>query len=184
MRRRPVEFRCLVSSIFGLTLILSATAFARESDRQQPMGIEAENIDATLADDSVTRLSGNVVITQGTLRIDANSAEIRKKGGDIVQVLLEGAPASMKQEQEDGTPMSARASRIDYDVTAESIVLTGSVAVDQAGDSMRGERVNYDMKSGQLNAAGSGSGDGRIRMTIQPRTSETKESAKPEGGAN
>ena len=184
MRRRPVEFLSPVSSIVALALLLPAAGLARESDRQQPMGIEAADIDATLADDSKTLLTGNVVITQGTLRIGSNSAEITRAGGDIVRVLLEGSPASMTQEQDDGTPMSARATRIDYDVTAETIVLTGSVAVDQAGDSMRGERVTYDMKSGRLNAAGAGSGDGRIRMTIQPRPAKPDEPAKPEGGAN
>ena len=182
MRLRPAE-----SLALALLLVLAGPATARESDRGQPMSVEADDIDATLADDSVTRLSGNVLITQGTLRIASNSAEITRKDGEIVSVLLEGAPASLQQEQDDGTPMSARARRIDYDVSAESIVLTGGVAVDQGGDSMRGERIAYDLKSGRMNAAGDGSGDGRIRMTIQPRAkadpaSTTPEAPEPDGG--
>lgn len=184
MRLRPAEFRPIASLALACALALPAVAGARESDRQQPMSIEAADIDATLADDSESRLTGDVTITQGTMRIESASAVITRKGGEIVRVLLEGAPASMRQEQDDGTPMRASAGRIDYDVVTETIVLTGSVAVDQGGDSMRGERVTYDMKSGRLNAAGSGSGDGRIRMTIQPRASRPEEPAKPEGGAD
>lgn len=177
MRLRRVE-------VLALAVLLPFAADARESDRQQPMDIQAADIDATLADDSVTRLVGNVVITQGTLRIGAASAEISRTDGDIARVLLQGAPASLRQEQDDGTPMSARAARIDYDVKTEVIVLTGAVEVDAGGDSMRGERVTYDIKSGRLNAAGEGSGDGRIRMTIQPRASQPASTEKPEGGAD
>jgi lipopolysaccharide export system protein LptA len=167
-----------------LLLAFAGTVAARESDREQPMDIEADDIDATLAEDSESRLSGNVLITQGTLRIASTSATITRQGGEIVKVLLEGGPASLQQEQDDGTPMSARATRIDYDVKAETIVLTGAVAVDQGGDTMRGERVAYDLKSGRLNAAGDGSGDGRIRMTIQPRASTPTEPEETEGSDN
>jgi lipopolysaccharide export system protein LptA len=177
MRLRRVE-------LLALVLMLPLAAAARESDRQQPIDVAARDIDATMSDDSVTRLTGDVLITQGTLRIEAGSAEMTRVGGDFQRMLLEGAPASLKQEHDDGTSMSARAARIDYDVKAETIVLTGSVVIDQAGDSMRGERVTYDMKSGRLNAAGEGSGDGRIRMTIQPRPAKPEAAAKPEGGAN
>lgn len=179
-----MRLRILEPLIFGLLLASPLAADARESDRQQPIDVSADDIDATLADDSVARLSGNVVITQGTMRIESGSAEITRAGGEMVRLLLEGTPASMRQEHDDGTPMSARASRIDYDVKAETVVLTGSVAVDQGGDSMRGERVTYDLKSGRLNAAGSGSEDGRIRMTIQPRSSAPEAPPKTEGGSN
>jgi lipopolysaccharide export system protein LptA len=178
MRLRPSELLIC----FAL-LALCGPSAARESDRGQPMNIEAQDIDATLADDSESRLTGDVLITQGTLRIGAASAVITRTDGEIVKVLLEGKPASLQQEQDDGTPMSARAARIAYDVKSENILLTGNVAVDQAGDSMRGERIAYDLKSGRMNAGGAGQGDGRIRMTIQPRPAKAAEAAEPDAPA-
>jgi lipopolysaccharide export system protein LptA len=176
MRRRPSEF------LLAAALILAALpAMARESDREQPMSIEADDIDAVMEDTSESKLSGNVSITQGTLRIGAGTATISRTDGEIRRVVLEGQPASMQQDNDAGVTMKATARKIDYDVTGESVVLTGNVAVDQGADTLRGERITYDLKNGRLNASGAGTGDaGRIRMTIQPRP-KTEEPAKPEG---
>ena len=176
MRRRLPEF------VLGLAVSIAALpAAARESDRTQPMSVEADDIDVVMDDDSESKLAGNVIITQGTLRIDAGAATISKTAGDIRRVVLEGQPASMQQDNDEGVTMKATAAKIDYDVTGESVVLTGNVAVDQGADTLRGERITYDLKNGRLNASGEGTGErGRIRMTIQPRP-KTEEPAKPEG---
>ena len=165
-----------------LLLVLAAPlAQARESDRQQPMNVEADDFDATMQDTSEARLCGNVRIAQGTLDIRAHCATISKVEGEIRRVLFEGQPASMQQENDAGVTMKANANKIDYDVSAESVVLTGAVAVDQGADTLRGERITYDLKNGRLNASGAGTGEaGRIRMTIQPRP-KSDDAGKPEG---
>ena len=181
MRPRNAELLVL------LALAVSAGgALARESDRQQQVTVEAEDSDTELTDDGETRLSGNVAITQGTLKIQADAATLSRKAGEVVRVVFEGRPAQLQQENDDGALMRAQGNRIDYDVSAESVVLTGNVTVDQAGDSMRGERITYDLKSGRLKASGEGAGDGRIRMTIQPRAAKPgpdaakQDAAKPD----
>jgi lipopolysaccharide export system protein LptA len=176
MRRRHPEL------LLGLVLALAACAAgARESDRQQPMSVEADDADTLLTDDSDSKLTGNVRIAQGSLLITAAEATITRRAGDITRVVLEGGPASMQQENDEGVPMKAQAGKIDYDVAAETVVLTGNVAVDQGADTLRGERITYDLKNGRLNASGAGTGDaGRIRMTIQPRP-KAEAAPKPEG---
>ncbi len=178
MRPSPSDF--LPALLLAASMALPLSATARESDRQQPMNVEADDFDAVMADDSESKLLGNVEITQGTLRITAASATISRAKGDIKRVLLEGAPATMQQDNDEGVTMRANANRIDYDVSAESVVLTGNVAVDQGADTLRGERITYDLKNGRLNASGQGTGaGGRIRMTIQPRPAEAKPDAAP-----
>lgn len=175
MHRRPAKLAALV------LLLAAAGLQARESDRQQPMSVEADDADTLLTDDSESTLSGNVRIAQGTLLITAGKATISRVAGDIKRVVLEGQPASMQQENDEGVLMKANARKIDYDVAGESVVLTGDVAVDQGADTLRGERITYDLKAGRLNASGEGTGErGRIRMTIQPRP-RADEAAKPEG---
>jgi lipopolysaccharide export system protein LptA len=168
--------------LLGLALALTAAAAsARESDRQQPMSVEADDIEATMDENSESKLVGNVRITQGTLLITAAQATISRDAGEIRRVVLDGAPASMQQDNDEGVTMKANANRIDYDVTGENVVLTGNVAVDQGADTLRGERITYDLKNGRLNASGDGTGErGRIRMTIQPRP-KTDAAPKPEG---
>lgn len=176
MRRRHPEL------LLGLVLALAAAAAAaRESDRQQSMSVEADDIDATMDETSESKLIGNVRITQGTLLITAGQATISRNEGEIRRVVLDGTPATMQQDNDQGVTMKANATRIDYDVTGETVVLTGNVAVDQGADTLRGERITYDLKNGRLNASGEGSGErGRIRMTIQPRP-KAEDAPKPEG---
>lgn len=170
MRPRLADILLLTAMAFGST----GVAVARESDRQQPMQLQAEDGDATLAEDGDSTFSGDVAITQGTLRIAAGKMVISRKAGDVARVVFEGQPASMQQENDNGAQMRAQANKIEYDVTAETVVLIGNVHVDQAGDELRGQRITYDLKNGRMNAAG-GSGDGRIRMTLQPRASSASD---------
>jgi lipopolysaccharide export system protein LptA len=166
--------------MLSATLVLATCAVqARESDRQQPMSVAADQTDTILTEDGESKLRGNVSIAQGTLLITAGEATFARKAGEVVRVVFEGTPATLQQENDNGALMKAQGNRIDYDVDAETVTLTGNVAVDQAGDSMRGERIVYDLKNGRLNGAGDGSTDGRIRMTIQPRP-DKPEATKPD----
>jgi lipopolysaccharide export system protein LptA len=75
-----------------LSLIVSANALAASADRQQPVDMAARSGDATLADgDSI--LSGEVVITQGSLDIRADKATLTRSAGELSQVVFEGQPA-------------------------------------------------------------------------------------------
>lgn len=164
MRRHPAA-----DAVLLLTLCLPALALARSTDRNAEMQVEATGADAVLNDDGESVLTG-VTITQGTMQIQAAKATITRKAGDITRIVLDGTPARLQQENDNGELMKARARRIDHNPVTEVIVLTGAVEVDQGTNTMRGERLTYDTKSGRLNADGGG-GDGKIRMTLQPKKS-------------
>lgn len=147
---------------------LSAPADARRSDRNQQMVIDADRGDYATDASAPSVLRGNVTIVQGTLNIRADRADIHQtRGGDIARVVLHGAPATLRQQLDDGTPMNVRATQIDYDHQREVAVFTGNVHVQQPRGSLSGERVTYNMATGQVQSGGEGSG--RVRMTIQPR---------------
>lgn len=138
---------------------------ARSSDRDQPMTIDAGDFDGIVADSAVTRYRDDVHIVQGSLDIRADTADITTRDGEISRVVLNGSPATLRQVDDAGDPMEARASRIDYDLSGNSIVLTGSVRVEQPRGNLSGERVVYNLDTGQINAGGEG---GRVRTVIQP----------------
>lgn len=156
--------------LIGLTLLsaLSATdLLAKTSDRNQPMDVAADRTDAGLGDDSDSTLSGNVRITQGTLEVDADTAVIHRKKGDIDNVVLNGQPAVLKQTADNGDPMTARASKIVYTLSNDQMLLTGNVQVEQPRGNLHGETVRYDLKTGRLDGGGDGS---RVTMRILPKT--------------
>lgn len=145
-------------------------ADARSSDRNQPMDIDAGASDYSLDDRRPTVLSGGVTITQGTLDIRSNHAEITQRGGEPVRVVLSGGPVKLNQQLDDGTPMSATASKVDYDLSTEIVVFIGNVALQQPRGSLSGERVVYNMRTGQVQSGGNNSG--RVKMRILPRSAQ------------
>lgn len=155
---------CLLAAL----LLAASPALARQSDRNQPMDIEAGKAETSLDDSAPTILSGGVTITQGTLHSEANRAEVTVRGGEPSRVVLIGSPATLRQQMDDGSPMNAVASRMDYDVNREVMVFTGNVRIEQPRGILSGERVVYNMLSGQVTSGGED--QGRVRMRIMPRS--------------
>lgn len=153
----------------GTLLLLSPGAWAKSSDRGQPMDIEAGSTTGSLDDRQPTVLSNGVTINQGSLQIEASTATITTRGGDPVRAVLTGAPVKLKQQLDDGTPMNATAGKIDYDLTTEVVIFTEKVNIQQPRGTLSGPRVVYNMKSGMVNSSSDSSG--RVKMTIQPRQS-------------
>lgn len=165
---KPTRRRRLpLIALFAVAAIATLPALARDSDRNQPMDIESDHQEGTLGGNSVNILSGNVVIKQGTLDIRAAKADIYQSGGEVVRALLTGNQAVLKQQMEDGSPMTAKADRIDYNMSTDVVTLTGNYTVTTPRGSTSGQRLTYDLKSGRLESGGQ-TGE-RIKMTIQPK---------------
>ncbi len=162
-------------TLFAASLSLSTTALAKSSDRNQPMDVQADSTNAVMEDNSDSTLNGNVVITQGTLEIKSDRAIIHRRDGDIDKVTLTGGPVVMKQVNDSGEPMNARASTIVYTLSSDLILLSGNVVIEQPRGSMRGENVKYDLKTGRLDGGGDGN---RVSMRIMPKNKAPAE-AKP-----
>lgn len=153
-------------------LLLPGVAAARSSDRNQPMTLDANASDCNLADASgKCRFTGNVVIEQGTLHIEADTAEIYRSNGEPSRVVLSGRQARLRQQMDDGTPMTARADTMDYSIASETIVLSGSYQIESPRGTNAGQRMTYNMASGNMTSGGDGS---RVRTVLQPK-------AKPAG---
>jgi len=149
--------------------LVAPGAAAKTSDRGQPMDIDAGRQEGTLDDRSPTILSEGVTIRQGSLDIRSDRAEISlSKNGNPQRAVLTGGPVVLKQQMDDGTPMTARASKVDYNLQTEIVVFTGNVSIEQPRGTMSGERVVYNLKTGQVNSGGEGAG--RVKMRIQPKS--------------
>lgn len=157
----------------SLALVLAlapASVLARTSDRNKPMDIDAGRSDYSMDDSRPTTLSGGVVITQGTLDIRSNEAVITSRNGDPVRAVLTGGPVKLKQELDDGKAMDAVANKVDYDLKSEIVVFTGGVNIQQPSGSIAGERVVYNMKTGQVQ--GGGQDAGRVKIRILPKNAQ------------
>lgn len=158
----------LAITVATALLLAPGAADARSSDRRQPMDIDGGAADYSVDENRPTVISGGVTITQGTLRIQAARAEISMRGGDPSRALLTGSPVRLSQQLDNGTPMDAVASRVDYDLSSDTVVFTGNVSINQPRGSLNGERVVYNMRNGQVSSGGQ-QGGGRVKMRILPR---------------
>ena len=153
----------------GLALAAFAPgAFARTSDRNQPLDVESNSSDCTVADDGPCTLTGDVRLVQGTLNVRAGRAVVHRAGGDIRRVTLSGGPVQMSQELDDGSKINATAANVDYDMSTDTVVFTGNAIIDQpTRGKISGGRIAYNMKSGQVQ--GTGEGKDRVKMQFLPK---------------
>lgn len=160
---RPV-YRLLLAALLALAC---AGAWAKKADRQQPMDVHADHLDGNLADDGVSVLTGNVIMTQGTLEIRSDKAVITRSNGDMSRAVLTGNPVHMKQLDENNEPMYATSQQLDYDLLKNIAVLTGDALVNQPSrGQMRGQRIVYDVDNGKVTSGNDGS---RVSMHILPK---------------
>jgi lipopolysaccharide export system protein LptA len=111
-----------------------------------------------------------VHITQGSLDITSNGATITLAGGDPTRAVFTGGPVSLKQELDDGTPMSARADNVDYNLKTEIVVFTGNVSITNPRGSLSGQRVVYNLKTGNVESGGEGGG--KVKVRILPKSAQ------------
>lgn len=157
----------LAAGALALALLAaSGGAGARTSDRNQPMDIEAARSDCGLGENATCTFSGNATITQGTLRIVAEKAVVVQAAGKPSRAQFSGG-VTLQQEMDDGDKIDARSANVDYDMRNEVIVFTGNVTITQNRGSLSGERVVYNLKTGQLESGGNGGG--RVKMRILPK---------------
>lgn len=162
---------------------LSSSAQALSTDREQPIVIEAA---AAEADNraQVTIYRGDVVITQGTLRITGDTVWIHYDDANtITKAVSVGKPAKFRQLS-DGSEdyMTADAERMEYHADQDLILLLGNARYGEGKDKITAPRIVYDSRRGRVKAGASPDGSqssqsatgesdkpDRVRITITPK---------------
>ncbi len=162
-----MKFHEMFLPVAGLILLVFPFSLpALETDRQQPLEVNADSTDGTLGDGLAT-LKGNVEIRQGSLLIQSDMAQVEKVDGRVRRFELNGSPVRLQQEIEGEGLVSAEALKIDYVVATGIVTLTGSADVVHPQYHISGEVLEYDMNSQHFKGSG-GDGNGRIRIQLDP----------------
>lgn len=153
----------------------SVHAWALPSDKDQPIRVQADS--AELDDkQGVAVYRGDVIITQGTMKITGNTVTITQTAqGDIDVFTSVGTPAYYEQKPApDKDIVQAYGLTIQYFASKNRIVLIDQAKVIQEGNTFEGEKVVYDTQR-QIVNAGRATGNQittprpRIDMVIQPK---------------
>lgn len=171
------RYRHCASLLLALALA-AAPAVAREGDRRQPADVEADRVEIDRGT-GVSHYYGNVVFTQGTLRLTGDRVDLRAPGGVMEHATAVGTPARVRQETDAGELVRAHARTIEYDAVEGLVTLTGDAELLRTGERFAAGRIVYRQESGRLEA-GRGDDDQRVRIRIEPAERDGDDG---EGGA-
>lgn len=166
----PTDPRALALALV-LACSVAMPALAKQGDRQQTIHVDADHFKQS-RQAGTTVLSGNVIITQGSLKARAHKGTAYTNDeGKTVRIVLVGTPAHLQQRMDNGSLMRARANTINYRVVGETITLHGDAHVRQPGQgSFDGAELVYNPDTGAIR--GDGGESGRVHLTLEPQQSE------------
>jgi lipopolysaccharide transport protein LptA len=129
-------------------------------------------------------ISGDVRINAqgGSLRSDR--AVISFANNLITRATVTGAPAQFEQQREGAEPARGRANTIDYETATGNVSFKSEAWLSDGCNEIRGEQLTYNIRSQSVqaqsvSAPSSRDGNGRIRITIQPKTPSGKPCTSP-----
>jgi lipopolysaccharide export system protein LptA len=148
---------------------------AEVSDREKPINLEADRMEIDDAK-KVATLTGNVVVSQGTLTIKSDRMIITQDTGGFDKGVAYGNPATFRQKREGFDEyIDGQAQRMEYDDQKEMLELFDKAVVKKGSEEVRGNYISYNSRTEFYQAFGGGKDSagkemgGRVRAIIVPK---------------
>lgn len=175
--RRTESLRAiaLACALAGFAVTLSAQA--KQTDSSQPVLVKADN-SVMDQDKGIATLTGHVNLDQGTMHVEGDKAVgYFDQDNQIQRAVVTGNPARFHQTLDDNSLVHGSASTIDYQVSENTVILTGdAVVVHEGQGDFHGARLTYNTDSGSIN--GMGGPGGQVHMTLVPKPKAAKPSTR------
>lgn len=157
-------------AVFLLMIAALSNVYAERADRDKPIHVEA---DAVRIDDlkKLAIYEGKVILSQGSLRVQADRIEVRQDADGFLTGVATGRPVHFRQRLEGrGEWVEAWANRVEYDARRELVRLIGEAYLKKGEEELRGELITYDARNEVYQALGglSAQKPGRVRAVILP----------------
>ena len=168
-----MTFRCLPALMLLAAMVSAANVNAQQGtahDTALPIEIAADALEVQ-QDKQIAVFSGNVDAQQGSIKLRADRIWVYYQGDaaeDAAQAISK-IDAEGKVFFSSGTE-TAEGDQGTYNVDNGVITLTGEVVLTQGNNVIKGNRVVFDLTTGQSKMDGDKSvGDGRVRGLFVPR---------------
>jgi lipopolysaccharide export system protein LptA len=165
----------LLAALAALAMVPSASA--EKADRDKPINFSGDTGDANLQARGGT-LSGNVIITQGTLTLRADRIVFRQNADNSLSATAFGNPVAIRQKR-DGVEeyYEGYAQRVEYDGAKDLVELFDNALLKRGQDEIRSNYVSYNVAAERFKAEGRAgatpdpAGPGaRVRGVFQPKS--------------
>ena len=151
-----------------LFLLLPAPLWALSTDSDQPIEIEADELEVRELE-RVSIYTGNVNLVQGSLEINAERLVIHfNEANELTIMKMTGEPATLRQLDDNQQELWGEAKQIDYTQSESLLELRESALIRHAGDVVESELIRVNTETSHLQAGGTNP-DERVKMLIQPR---------------
>jgi len=160
-------------------------AHAEKADRDKPINYQADSGDVNYQT-KIGTLSGNVILTQGTLTIHADKIVFHQNPDSSVSAVAYGNPVTFR-EKRDGSDeyYEGYAQRADYDGQKRFLELFDRALLKKGTDEIRSNYISYNAETEYFKAegrpdtgptaAGEPSLGSRVRGVFQPQSKDAKD---------
>ncbi len=163
---KPLNYHLLATALIIITFGYASHIAALAEDRNQPINVSADSAQKN-DQKGITTYQGDVVITQGSIRITGDEIVIFDKDGKVSEMVAKGKPATFKQRPDgQDEDMIATGDTIKYNIDTEILLMTDNASLKQQGRTTESNNIRYDMKTTIVNAGGSQ--NGRVIMVLEP----------------
>ena len=163
---------------FAIALAAGALACAfatraERADREKEIVIGADRLTADDAKRTST-FDGNVVVTQGTMRITAAKVTVREDAERFKFYVASGAPVTFRQKRDNADEwVEGFAERAEFDDRNDVLKLFNRARLKSNQNEIAGDFISCNMRSEVCDVSGAPPGktpapDSRVKVTIMP----------------
>ncbi len=161
--------------VFIISILFCHFAISEEADSDKPIEIEADTMIVEETKNTST-YEGDVILTQGSLLINADKLIIREDRQGFQHSTSIGNPTTFRQKMEGSDEyIEGKALRIEYDGHMDKIHLYEKAFVKRGDDEVWGDYIMYDATSefaqalSRKDESGSKTKKGRTKAIIKPK---------------
>ncbi|MBP6217733.1 MAG: LptA/OstA family protein [Oligoflexales bacterium] len=105
--------------------------------------------------DGYLELQKDVLVSQGDLTLKSDYAQVyyEDSSHEVKKIIAKGHVKVQRPAAGDRALLSAKSDEIEFDVAKQRLVLQGHAELAKDGDLVKGERINYDIKTGWIDAS-------------------------------
>lgn len=161
------------TSLLIVAASLALPVAAERADREKEVVITADKV---VADDAkkTSDFVGNVLVTQGTMRITAAKVNIREDAQGYRYFVAHGAPLTFRQKRDKVDEyVDGEALRAEFDDRNDVLRLYNKGRVKSGANEITGDFISYDMRKDVAEVAGAPEGttappNSRVKMILLP----------------
>ena len=176
----------LSAGLLAALALAALPAAAEKADREKEIVVNADRLTADDAKKTST-FEGNVIVTQGTMRMTANKVTVREDAQRHKVYVANGHPVTFRQKLDNSDEwVEGYAQRAEFDDRDDMLRLYDDARVKRDQNEITGNFISYDMRKELAEVTGGPPGapaaGARVKAVILPPKKDAAAGPNPPAG--